>query len=69
MDSARKFSEKSHLPDAVPHVFKATIHRDDILLSHHSRKEIPFIPEEDALHGKKEYIALGNKLKNIERIE
>lgn len=69
IDTARKFSKMSHIENAVPHVYKATIHRDDLLLSHVAGSKIAFIPPEHALVGKQEYIPLGHKLKNIERIE
>lgn len=69
INTARKFAHMSHVPDAIPHVFRATVHRDDILLSHHMGDRMPFIPPESELEGKEEIIPLGHKIKNIERIE
>ena len=69
INTARKFSHMSHIKDAEPHVYSATINRDDIFLSHKLRNIFGFIPPEEQLIGKEEYIPLGHKIKNIERIE
>ena len=69
INTARDFSGMSHIKDAIPHVLKANVHRDDILLSHHMRDRLPFIPAEHELEGKEEIVPLGHKIKNIERIE
>lgn len=69
IDTARKFSTMSHIDNAVPHVYRATIHRDHILMSHAARGSLDFIPSEFELVGKQEIVPLGHKLKNIERIE
>lgn len=66
--TAQKFSKMSHLSDVVPHVLRATVHRDHILLSHLMKPSLPFIPSDSELVGKEEIIPLGHKLKNIERI-
>lgn len=67
--TAKLFSTKSHLPNAISHVFKATIHKNDIFASHHASHLVPgVIPPEQELEGKQEVIPFGDKLKNIERI-
>lgn len=69
INTARKFANMSHIQNTIPHVLKATVHRDDILLSHHMKDRIPFIPADSELEGKEEIIPLGHRIKNIERIE
>lgn len=69
LHTAKLFSNKSHLPNAIPHVFKATINKEDIFSSHHAAHLVPgVIPPEDMLEGKEEIIPFGDKIKNIERI-
>lgn len=69
LDSAKLFSTKSHLPNAIPHVFRATINKRDIFASYHVAHLVPgVIPPEQSLEGKEEVIPFGDKLKNIERI-
>jgi hypothetical protein len=68
IDTARKFSNMSHIKDSEPHVYSALVDRDDVLLSHKLRHVLGFIPPEEKLVGKEEFIPLGHKIKNIERI-
>lgn len=69
LESAKLFSTKSHLPNSISHVFKATINKNDIFASYHAAHLVPgVIPSEEALEGKQEVIPFGDKLKNIERI-
>lgn len=68
LDTARKFSDMSHLPNTIPHIFKANVHRDHVLMSHLSSHLVGFIPKESDLVGKAEHVVLGHQLKNIERV-
>lgn len=70
LDSAKKFSRMSHMPGAIPHVFKANIIRDHILLSHTAHSKLGgIVPPEHELVGKEEHLVFGDKLHNIERVE
>ena len=70
LSSAKKFSRMSHLDGTIPHVFKANINRDHILLSHTAHSKLGgIVPPEHELVGKEEHLVFGDKLRNIERIE
>jgi hypothetical protein len=34
IETARKFSQMSHIPDSIPHLFKATVNKEHIFSSH-----------------------------------
>lgn len=70
IDTARKFANIGMgTGSTIPHVFKSEVNRDDILWSHLTRSKNLFIPPESELEGKEEFVPIGHKLKNIERIE
>lgn len=69
LDVANEFSKRSHISDVRPAIYKATVDIPNILISHHLKQHLPFIPSEDSVIGKKEYVVLGHGLKNITRIE
>lgn len=71
VNTARHFANagKEHDASLIPHIFKANVHRDNILWSYLTRDKNKFIPHEDNVVGKQEFVPFGHKLQNIERIE